>query len=259
VAAEQVKRLKAKGRIVEPNILLFKYETREVGRLLGLPPEITERQPFPGPGLGIRYVGRVLKPESHRETCEHASAILREYGFNGVVAPVGNVGIKGSDRAYASVVLMDADKRKYGKIREASNRLGNEIREITRAALILDGEDYPQERWDTIKRMPITRSRLNLLREADAIAMGNLEKYGLYKNISQMPVVLFPGPEKERPWIAIRPVVTPDFMTLRPPKIPGEMSWDYLTSTAKEIRRKLPVGGVVYDTTSKPPGTTEWE
>ena len=47
-------------------------------------------------------------------------------------------------------------------------------------------------------------------------------------------------------------------MTLRPPEIPGEMSWEYFDRTVGELM-ELDIGGVVLDCTNKPPGTTEWE
>lgn len=256
VGSDKVRALKERGRIVEPNILLFKHETREVARLLGLPLSISERHPFPGPGLGVRCVGYVLKPDE--KTNEGVSRILHEYGLDGVVAPVGNVGVKGSGRAYGRVVLINDDERNYETIRRASNRLGNELPGVTRAALFLDGTCYSQCQWDDIRRMPITSGRLDMLREADNIAMENLVRYDLYDKISQMPVVLFPGPDRT-PWVALRPVITPDFMTLRPPEIPIEMTWEYLDTTTSEIMRAVPVGGVVFDTTDKPPATTEWE
>jgi GMP synthase PP-ATPase subunit len=184
------------------------------------------------------------------------AAILSGYGMSGVVAPVGNVGVKGSARAYGSLVLVEAPRERYGDARKAANRLGNEVRGITRAALVLEGGRYSQGDWESIQEMPVTRERLELLREADWIAMRNLEDAGLYGNVSQMPVVLFPGPEG--PWIALRPVVTPNFMTLRPPRIPEEMTWEYLDRTVKDIM-SLGAGGVVLDCTDKPPATTEWE
>lgn len=257
VASGLVKRLREKGRLVEPNTMLFKHEVREIARLLGLPRELSERHPFPGPGLGVRYVGNVSHSEDFENNILKSSDILGEYGCNGVVAPIGNVGVKGSARKYGNVVLISGDRSHYEKICEASNRLGNEIAGITRAAYIIDGKEHSQEEWSGIKRMPITRNGIDLLREADSIAMSKLEGCGLYKNISQMPIVLFPGPEK--PWVALRPVVTPDFMTLRTPRIPQEITWEYLEGCTKEILALDLVDGVVLDTTNKPPGTTEWE
>ena len=62
--------------LVEPLRLLFKDEVRAVGRQLGLPEEIVARQPFPGPGLGIRIIGEVT--EQRLETLRQADAIARE-------------------------------------------------------------------------------------------------------------------------------------------------------------------------------------
>lgn len=263
VASELIRKLKAKGRVVEPNIRLFKHEVREAARMMGLPREISERHPFPGPGLGVRYVGRVLRGDGFQANAERARSILGEYGLEGVVVPVGNVGVKGSARAYGNAVLIYGDRDRYDDAREASNRLGNEIRGVTRAGLVLDGSRHSQDEWAGIRDMPITEEGLEMLREADDIAMRNLRSHGLYDRISQMPVVLFPGPEK--PWVCLRPVVTPDFMTLRTPDIPGELTWDYLDNSVRDIMDNDDVrglgglGGVVLDTTNKPPATTEWE
>ena len=257
VASGLVKRLKEKGRLVEPNTMLFKHEVREIARLLGLPRELSERHPFPGPGLGVRYAGRVFRPDGYEKVKESVMDILREKALEGVVVPVGNVGVKGSARAYGNVVLIRAGKERFGEVRETSNRLGNQVSGVTRAGLVLSGELPSQEEWDSIRDMPVSKEGLDLLREADSIAMGNLERFGIYGNVSQMPVIIFPGPG--RPWIALRPGVTPDFMTARIPRIPGEMGWDYLDSTVKAIMELGGVDGVVLDTTNKPPATYEWE
>ena len=65
-----------KFKLVEPLRLLFKDEVRAVGRELGLPEEIVARQPFPGPGLGIRIVGEVTA--ARLETLRRADSIARE-------------------------------------------------------------------------------------------------------------------------------------------------------------------------------------
>jgi len=106
--------------------------------------------------------------------------------------------------------------------------------------------------------MPITKNSLEVLREADNIAMENLIEFGYYSSISQMPVVLFPGPADEA-WVAFRPVITPNFMTASLPEMGKDLSWAYFDKTIKDIKRELPVGGIVYDLTPKPPGTIEWE
>lgn len=263
VGPELISLLRERGKLVEPNILFFKRETRQIAREIGLPPEISEKHPFPGPGLGVMYVGRVWKPEGYEGVKERVSKILEEEGFRGTLVPIGNVGVKGSARAYGNVVLIHGERNMYQEVRKASNRLGNEIRNVTRAALVLSGREFSQNRWDSIRKMPITGKGLDLHKEVDRILMSKLREHGLYSNIEQMSVILFPGPE--RPWVALRPCITPDFMTVRPPKVPGEMTWEYFDDafrTLKESERIGKLGGIdglVLDTTNKPPATYEWE
>jgi GMP synthase (glutamine-hydrolysing) len=263
VGSELITKLRDSGRLVEPNKRFFKRETRIIARMLGLPKEISERHPFPGPGLGVMYVGNVFRPDDYRDVKTSAGNILAESGFGGFVVPIGNVGVKGSARAYGNLVIIKGDRERYDEIRQVSNRLGNEIRSITRAALLLEGRDFSQDEWDSIKPMHITRRRMELLKEIDSIFMSSLESSGLYGNIEEMAVILFAGPE--RPWVALRPGITPDYMTVRPPRIPGEMEWDFFDKSIRQVmgnpgvRELGGIDGVVLDTTNKPPATYQWE
>lgn len=93
--------------LVEPVKLLFKDEVREVGRALGLPSSMVDRQPFPGPGLGVRCLGAITRDRLH--ALREADAILREeFEKNGlagkvwqyfiVVPDLKSVGVKNGDR-----------------------------------------------------------------------------------------------------------------------------------------------------------------
>ena len=84
-----------------------------------------------------------------------------------------------------------------------------------------------------------------------------LKEHGLYSRIEQMSIILFPGPDK--PWVALRPCVTPDYMTVRPPHIPEEMTWEFFDNAWKGLEKLGEVDGLVLDTTNKPPATYEWE
>ena len=174
VGSELIQELRERGKLIEPNRLFFKRETREIARKIGLPREISEKHPFPGPGLGVMHVGRVFKPDDYEQAKAKARDILKGNGFDGVVAPVGNVGVKGSARAYGNVVLIRGERKRYDDIRGVSNRLGNEIRNVTRAAMVLSGELPSQEEWDGIREMPITREGLILHKEMDRIFMSGL-------------------------------------------------------------------------------------
>ncbi len=154
--------------IIEPLKDLFKDEVREVGEKLGLPHELVWRQPFPGPGLGVRVIGE------------------------------------------------------------------------------------------------ITEERVKILQEADAILRDEMKKCGYEENLSQFFAVL-PGVKTvgvmgdARTYdelIAIRAVVTDDFMTADWAKIPYEILGRISNRIINEVDH---VNRVVYDITSKPPGTVEWE
>jgi GMP synthase (glutamine-hydrolysing) len=105
-------------KLIEPLRELFKDETRALGRELGLPPAITERQAFPGPGLGVRVVGEIT-PEGVA-LLQRADAIVREeiearpevreklYQYFAVLLPVKSVGVMGDGRTYERAVAIRA-------------------------------------------------------------------------------------------------------------------------------------------------------
>ena len=102
--------------LVEPLRLLFKDEVRAVGRELGLPEEIVNRQPFPGPGLGIRIIGEVT--EERLETLRAADLIARTELTNAglddqiwqcpvvLLADVRSVGVQGDGRTYGHPIVL---------------------------------------------------------------------------------------------------------------------------------------------------------
>ena len=103
--------------LVEPLKLLFKDEVRVVGKALGLPDEMVFRQPFPGPGLGVRCLGAITR--ERQEAVRESDAILREeFAKNGladkvwqyftVVPDFRSVGVKDGARTYAYPVILRA-------------------------------------------------------------------------------------------------------------------------------------------------------
>ena len=159
---------KMKLKLIEPLKELFKDEVREIGRDLGMPEEILQRQPFPGPGLAVRIVGEV------------------------------------------------------------------------------------------------TRERLEILRECDAIVVGEIKKAGLYQKIWQSFAVLLPvmsvgvmGDQRTYAYTcAIRAVHSEDGMTADWVPLPHAVLQTMSNRIVNEVKG---VNRVVYDITSKPPGTIEWE
>ena len=155
-------------KLLEPFRNLFKDEVRELALLLGLPPEIRNRHPFPGPGLAVRVLG------------------------------------------------------------------------------------------------PITRERLELARQADAIFIQALKAEGLYDSVWQALTVLVPAKSvgvvgdsrRYGDVVVLRAVTSIDGMTADF----GRLPWEFLDRVAQAIPQRMPqISRVVYDLTSKPPGTIEWE
>ncbi|RTH37747.1 glutamine-hydrolyzing GMP synthase, partial [Thermus scotoductus] len=110
----------------------------------------------------------------------------------------------------------------------------------------------------------VTEEKLDILRRADDIFISLLREWGLYSQVAQALAVLTPvrsvgvaGDERKYGYVlALRAVTTEDFMTADWARLP----LDFLDEAARRITRRVPeIGRVVYDLTSKPPATIEWE
>jgi GMP synthase (glutamine-hydrolysing) len=111
---------KIEFEIIEPLKDLYKDEVRVVGQELGLPPEIYERQPFPGPGLAVRIIGEATPENARivREACaiveeeiENAvmnRAISKPWQYFAVLLPCKTVGVQGDVRAYKNIIAVRA-------------------------------------------------------------------------------------------------------------------------------------------------------
>jgi len=155
--------------LVEPLRMLFKDEVRAVGTELGLPDRIVWRQPFPGPGLGIRIVGGEVTAE-RLEILRDADAILqeevraaglyRELWQSFCVLPVvRSVGVQGDGRSYAYPIViravtsddaMTADwaRLPYDLLERVSNRIINEVSGVNRVALDVSSKPPATIEWE---------------------------------------------------------------------------------------------------------------
>lgn len=132
---------KLKLKIVEPLRMLFKDEVRKVGAALGIPGEILNRHPFPGPGLAIRILGEVTpeKVAVLQEADAIYTALLRERGWydkiwqSGVILlPVQSVGVMGDERSYENAVALRAVNSVDGMTAEWSPLPHELLAEISR-------------------------------------------------------------------------------------------------------------------------------
>ena len=154
--------------LVEPLRYLFKDEVREVGRALGLPAEIIERQPFPGPGLAVRIIGEITRNDL--ELLRRADAVVREevdglgdgtqvWQYFAVLLPVRTVGVMGDYRTYGRVCAvravtsedaMTADwaRLPYDALARISNRIVNEVDGITRVVYDVSSKPPATIEWE---------------------------------------------------------------------------------------------------------------
>lgn len=230
-----VQKLIASGRIVEPLRSFYKDEVREIGRELGLPAELLDRHPFPGPGLAIRCL------------CSAADAEVQA-GAEGYVIPVRSVGVQGDSRSYAPVLAIDA--LDTGRATELTNRLTTVNRVIAPAEM--------QAPWDRmrVRACSLTADRLTRLRRADAVVRRLSHESGFDRKIWQFPVILIPlGTAGAPDSVVLRPVDSVDGMTAQSVLMDDGL----LRRMCREISDVAGVAGVFYDLTHKPPGTIEWE
>jgi GMP synthase (glutamine-hydrolysing) len=224
--------------VIEPLVALYKWQVREVARLIGMPEELSERQPFPGPGLSVRVVGEItpekldeekratvvaeefltpLKPSqffaaifssdpAHKPDIL-ASEVAEHLKLSAVEANIlheKTTGVIGGKRTYGDVVLLGLGGAQptYKKLQEARKKLQNEHPEVARV----------------------------------------LVKVGMRHGIGYR--------------VALRAIKTQDFLTAEV----ADVHWKTLEETAEKILEKCPkVSSIYYDITPKPPATVEFE
>ena len=154
--------------LVEPLRDLFKDEVRRMGAELGIPVDMLERHPFPGPGLGVRIIGeinkdktRVLREADHIFIEELIKADLYDKVSQAfaVLLPVKSVGVVGDERRYAEVIALRAVETvdfmtarwahlPYEFLEHVSNRIVNEIEEISRVVYDISSKPPATIEWE---------------------------------------------------------------------------------------------------------------
>jgi GMP synthase (glutamine-hydrolysing) len=154
--------------LLEPLRELFKDEVRAVGAALGLPREVVWRQPFPGPGLGVRVIGEITS--ERLRVLREADAIIQDEMMKSgwywkvwqsfaVYLPVKSVGVVGDERNYADVIAIrvveskdamtaDWSRLPYDLLQQMSSRITNEVRGVSRVVLDISSKPPATIEWE---------------------------------------------------------------------------------------------------------------
>jgi GMP synthase (glutamine-hydrolysing) len=155
-------------KLIEPLRKLFKDEVRKVGRALGVPEEIVQRQPFPGPGLAIRILGEVTSDRLN--ILRDADLIVRQeinrWGLYNqvwqafaVLLPIRSVGVMGDQRTYAYPIVLrivssedgmtaDWSRVPYDLLELLSNRIVNEVKGVNRVVYDITSKPPGTIEWE---------------------------------------------------------------------------------------------------------------
>ncbi|MBX7131572.1 MAG: glutamine-hydrolyzing GMP synthase [Fimbriimonadaceae bacterium] len=155
-------------KVIEPLKWLFKDEVREVGRRLGLPDEMVDREPFPGPGLGVRILGEVTRERVH--IVQEADAIFREeirkrglqkgiWQSYAALLDVRSVGVMGDERTYQHPIVLRAVQSEdamtatavpfeFEFLEHVANRIVNEVAGVNRVLYDLTSKPPATIEWE---------------------------------------------------------------------------------------------------------------
>ncbi|XP_048775368.1 GMP synthase [glutamine-hydrolyzing]-like [Ostrea edulis] len=298
---ELVRELRKQGRVVEPLKDFHKDEVRTIGKDLGLPHDLVNRHPFPGPGLSIRVICAEepymckdfaetsvllkflldfsnsvktphtlitrLKNSTSEQEQEQLKQISEEAQLFSSLLPIKTVGVQGDCRSYSYVVGISSDSEPNWKNLMVLAKLIPRIcHNINRVVYIFGGSvRFPVE---DITPTYLTSGVLSTLRQADYLATEVLQTTDTTSKLSQMPVIIIPvhfdrDPVKNIPScqrsIVIRTFITNDFMTGIAATPDEHFPVQVLNQMVERISTVPGISRVLYDLTSKPPGTTEWE
>ena len=260
-----MQQLKKGGLLLEPIDDLFKDEIRRLGKELGLPEELVQRQPFPGPGLAIRIIASeesrdVIEKNAIEDEIQSYAQTLISQPISSKLLPIKSIGVGGDERSHKSVVALQTNEMSGDLLATFGHEIPAHFRDDVNRVIVALGPNSINTLHVT--RTLLTRDVREQLRHADKIVYEEMRSYNLLGKIDQFPVVLLPISCSEIGGrsIVLRPVKTSTFMTVQA-MLPGtDYSEEFLSNVTNRILKEVDgITQVFLDVTNKPPATTEWE
>jgi GMP synthase (glutamine-hydrolysing) len=244
-----IRTLRAAGKVIETNSEWHKDEVRQVARMLDLPESLAGRQPFPGPGLAIRFIG-----SAEAGPVRDLGAAAGGYHVFGT--SLRAVGVQGDERSYRNVAILKpgvpAAQIDWPSVVLAARSFTNQNPSFNRVIVPLT--DEVEVSGLKVTAQVHDAQSLDLLRDVDDFFVRRIAGQD---KISQGLVVLVPIGSGKRFSVVIRAIVTNDFMTGHA-AVPGK-EFLGLPELAADMARAFPeLEGIFYDITGKPPATVEW-
>lgn len=155
-------------KLIEPFRYLYKDEVRKVGKILGLPESVVQRQPFPGPGLAVRIIGDISKEKLDilrqadwiaREEIEKAGWHRKSQQYFAVLPTIRSVGVQGDSRTYGYPIIIRAVSTKdfmtadwtqlpHSLLKKISVRITNEVKEVNRVMYDITSKPPGTVEWE---------------------------------------------------------------------------------------------------------------
>jgi GMP synthase (glutamine-hydrolysing) len=231
-------------KIIEPIKTLYKYQVRAVARFLGTPNEISERQPFPGPGLSVRVVGEIT--DEKIEQIKYATEIVEDVFKEEKPSQYFNAIINGKD---------------FEAPLELRNLVSNAINLQNAFNLkVLDGKATGmlegERTYGKMVAIEVVDNNEPVKLDYDTFGIVRMKIQSAFPEYSRVLYLISSRDLDDGYYISMRAVETKDFLTAEISKIP----WVKLKIAAEKILNKCSkVMKVYYDLTPKPPATVEFE
>ena len=260
----EVQELIKVGAVIEPFSDLFKGDVREIGRILNLDRRLISQHPQPGPRDAIRVIcspARALPDDNLLDIAFSDEKDIQKFcgalGYSAWLIPIKSKGIQGDQSTYKYTVGL-VGKYRREELLTLANAIPNQFSDtINRVVYVSSPADTTSLAFLGVRKCDFNPETKKIADHANSILVKSLHLANIYNSVSQAFAVVAPVSFDSNGYgVVIRAVETQDFMTASCYWLPERL----LFSISKEIMKSIPeIQIVLYDLTSKPPGTIEWE